>query len=118
MTKKQLEKFRAQLQQARTDLIRKVQKTESYGREADAEGEARDLGDKASSSYTKELMFSMSNSDRQLLQRMDTALEKFERGDYGKCDDCGEEIGKKRLEAVPWASLCIKCAERREARSR
>ena len=115
MTKRELTKLRKSLMEARTALTDKVQKTEDYGREADAEGGARDLADKASSSYTKELMFSMSNADRQLLQVMDDALERMESGEYGHCQTCDEVIGKKRLEAVPWAILCISCKELEEA---
>lgn len=114
MTKRELAKFRKSVLAAREALTDKVQKTEDYGREADADGGARDLADKASSSYTKELMFSMSNADRQLLQVMDDALARLDNGDYGECQNCGERIGKKRLEAVPWAILCISCKELEE----
>ena len=114
MTKRELAKLRKQLLEARTALVDRVQKTEDYSREADAEGGARDLADKASSSYAKELMFSMSNADRQLLQAMDDALERMEDGTYGECQNCGEEVGKKRLEAVAWAILCISCKELEE----
>lgn len=114
MNKRQLQQFRTKLQEAKETLRDRVQKAEVDGRETDAESEARDLADQASSSYTKELLFSKSNSDRQFLQKIEDALERIEDGDYGECSSCEEPIGLKRLEAVPWARLCIKCQELQE----
>lgn len=114
MKKADLAKLKESLVAARSSLIARVQRTESYGREADSESEAMDLADRASSSYTKEFLFSLSTSDRAQLQLMDQALERFSDGTYGECQNCGKEIGKKRLEAVPWAHLCITCQELEE----
>jgi len=114
MNKKQLQRSRNQLLEAKETLVDRVLKAENDGREADAESEARDLADQASSSYTKELLFSKSNSDRQFLQKIEDALDRIEKGEYGECSICEEAIGLKRLEAVPWATLCIKCQELQE----
>ena len=76
-----------------------------------------DLADKASSSYTKEFMFSLSNTERRFLQSVSDALLRIENGAYGECRDCEKEIGPKRLEAVPWAELCIDCQQRQERES-
>jgi len=114
MNKKQLRQFEKKLLEAKETLVDRVQKAEVDGRETDAEIEARDLADQASSSYTKELLFSKSNSDRQFLQKIEDALERLENGEYGECSSCEETIGLKRLEAVPWARLCIKCQELQE----
>jgi DnaK suppressor protein len=114
MNKRQLKKYEQKLLEAKETLVDRVQKAEVDGRETDAESEARDLADQASSSYTKELLFSKSNSDRQFLQKIEDALERIEAGEYGQCSSCEEAIGQKRLEAVPWARLCIKCQELQE----
>lgn len=114
MNKKELEYFRTKLKEKERQLVDVVHKTENYGREIDSEGEAMDIADKASSSYTKEFMFSKSNSDRQLLQQVADALNRLGSGDFGTCQQCEEEIGRKRLEAVPWTSLCITCQEKQE----
>ena len=50
---------------------------------------------------------------RALLADVTRALEKFEEGSYGLCDRCGVEIPPERLEILPWAALCVRCAERR-----
>ena len=114
MNKRQLQKFEQRLLEARETLVTRVQKAEVDGRETDSESEARDLADQALSSYTKELLFSKSNSDRQFLQKIEDALERIAEGEYGQCSSCEEAIGLKRLEAVPWARLCIKCQELQE----
>ena len=114
MKTKDLKYFREKLLDKRRELIVVVQKTENYGREIDSEAEAMDIADKASSSYTKEFMFSKSNSDRRFLQMVSDALDRIDQGGYGECANCEERIGRKRLEAVPWAQLCISCQEREE----
>ena len=52
---------------------------------------------------------------RQQLTRVDAALGRCERGEFGECRDCGEDIPRPRLEVDPAASLCVGCAERRES---
>ena len=114
MNEENLKGFREQLIAKRRSIVEVVQRNEDYGREVDSDEAAMDIADKASSSYTKEFMFSKSNADRQLLQTIDAALDRIDGGDYGMCQECGEEIGEKRLTAIPWADLCIKCQERQE----
>ncbi len=114
MRAKDKKHFKQKLIQKRADLISLVQKTEEYGREADSEAEGMDLADKASSSYTKEFMFSKSDSDRQLLQEVVDALTRLEEGEFGECISCGEAVEPKRLEAVPWSPLCLACQEQAE----
>src|SRR5262249_3260574 len=90
----------------RSALTGMVERTETYGREADREV-TQDPADKASNSYTKELLFSQSTNDRFTLQLVDEALERIHDGEYGVCSHCGKDLQPKRLEAVPWARHCI-----------
>ena len=114
MRAKDKKHFKQKLIQKRADLISLVQKTEEYGREANSEAEGMDLADKASSSYTKEFMFSKNDSDRQLLQEVVDALTRLEEGQFGECISCGEAVEPTRLEAVPWSPLCLACQEQAE----
>jgi DnaK suppressor protein len=50
--------------------------------------------------------------DRDKLKLMDAALERLDYDEFGICDDCGETIPRKRLEAIPWAAYCLSCQER------
>jgi len=111
MQAKEIDRFRQILQGKKAELIALIQKTENYGREADNESETMDIADKATSSYTKEFMFSKSNNDRQLMQMIMEALTRIEEGAFGECLNCGEDVEIRRLEAVPWARLCKNCQE-------
>jgi DnaK suppressor protein len=77
-------------------------------------GIAQDLGDKAESSYTKEFLLSLSDAERDRLGQIDLALKRLETPEYGSCEDCGKDIGKKRLDVIPWTPHCITCQEKEE----
>lgn len=74
----------------------------------------QDLADKAASAYSKELNFSLSDGERNLLMLIDEAFNRIKDGSFGKCTNCGNIIGEKRLQAVPWTPYCIDCQELQE----
>jgi DnaK suppressor protein len=113
MDKRKMRSFRDRLMDRREGLVGQVQAAELYSRERDAEA-TQDPADMAANAYTKELLVSMSDNDRQLLNSIDEALERIDEGDYGKCARCGEALPEKRLEAVPWARHCIRCQDLHE----
>jgi DnaK suppressor protein len=113
MDKKKLETFKKRLEERQQTLRKAVSRTEEDGRIADQDA-AQDIADRAASSYTKEFLFSQSNNDRQLLQMVETALQRIREGSFGECVGCGNEINPKRLEAVPWTRYCIECQEKLE----
>lgn len=110
MDKKKLKSYRDLLVERRAALLGVVGRNEDYGREADTEA-TQDPADKASNSYTKELLFSQSTNDRQILTEIEAAIERLDDEEYGDCTNCGEPITPKRLEAIPWARYCIKCQD-------
>jgi DnaK suppressor protein len=114
MDARKLKKFKEKLAEKRGSLVNAVQRSDTYGREANVEVETMDTGDKASSSYTKEFMFSRSNNDRMVLKMIREAEERIQAGAYGECTNCGKSVEPKRLEAVPWARYCIACQELEE----
>ncbi len=113
MDKRKAKTYRDKLLQRREALVGQVQAAEAYSRERDAEA-TQDPADMAANAYTKELLMSMSTNDRQLLESIDSALYRIEGGEYGYCDNCGDSIQEKRLEALPWAHHCVKCQELNE----
>lgn len=113
MDKRKIKSYRDRLLARRENLFGQVMEAESYSRERDAEA-TQDPADMAANSYNKELLFSMSNNDRLLLEMIDEALERIEAGAYGECINCGEAVQEKRLEAVPWARYCLKCQDLQE----
>jgi RNA polymerase-binding protein DksA len=72
------------------------------------------MGDVASATLDREIDYSLGENADQVLGEIDAALERIESGSYGTCTNCGREIAHERLEARPWASLCIDCAREAE----
>lgn len=113
MDQKRMKAFRERLVQKKQQILEAYAKNKSYGMEADAEG-AQDLADKASNSYTKEFLFSLSNSERETLQLVDEAIGRLGDKRFGTCAVCAGEVERKRLEAIPWARHCIACQQKQE----
>jgi DnaK suppressor protein len=114
-------KVKANPYQAHEDALRAKQREliESYQRDkaagnASPDDGIQDLADKAASAYSKELNFSLSDGERNLLMLIDEAFNRMNEGNYGTCTNCGVEIGEKRLQAVPWTPFCIDCQELQE----
>jgi len=113
MEQKKMKTFKERLVQKKIEILEAYNKNMTYGKEADEEG-AQDIADKASNSYTKEFLFSLSNSERDMLQLLDEALVRIGDRSFGVCVSCEDEMDKKRLEAIPWAKHCIACQEKQE----
>ena len=113
MEQKKLKLFREKLIEKKHEILVAYNKNKTYGKEADEDG-AQDIADKSSNSYTKEFLFSLSNTERDMLQLVDEALIRIEGRRFGVCVVCEDEMDRKRLEAVPWAKRCISCQEKQE----
>jgi DnaK suppressor protein len=113
MDKRKVRQYEARLTEQRNALLGMVERTEDYGREADRDV-SQDPADKASNSYTKELLFSQSTNERNTLRLIEEALDRITEGAFGECVNCGEDIQPKRLDAIPWTPHCIKCQEQME----
>ena len=73
-------------------------------------------GDVASVTFDRELAITLEEHEVKTLDAIDAALRRIDEGGYGTCRRCGQPIGEERLEALPWATLCIE-DKRREERS-
>jgi DnaK suppressor protein len=113
MDKRRMKTYRDRLLERRESLFRQVTEAELSSRERDLEA-TQDPADMAANAYTKELLISMSANDRMLLQLIDEALGRVEKGEFGECVNCGEPVQEKRLDAVPWARYCLKCQDLQE----
>ena len=113
MDKRKVKQYETRLLELRNTLLGMVERTEDYGREADRDV-SQDPADKASNSYTKELLFSQSTNERNTLRLIEEALDRIDDGSYGECINCGEEILPKRLDAIPWTPHCLRCQELQE----
>ncbi len=73
-----------------------------------------ELGDQASAEIDINFTLRLKSRERQLLKKIDDALEKIEQGTYGTCEACGKEIEVKRLSARPVTTMCIECKTEQE----
>lgn len=113
MDKKRIKHFHEKLTDKRRALAGVVTAAEDYEREA-GQDVSQDPADIASNAYTKDLLFSQSTNERNILRLVEEALRRIDAGDYGYCVACEEEIQEKRLDAVPWARHCIRCQDLQE----
>jgi DnaK suppressor protein len=117
LTKKELKKFQELLEEKRKIVLERARQMLSEGMILDA-NDLPDEMDLASSEYIQSFEFRLRGREKSLLSKLDLALKKIEDGSFGICEICDEPIGKKRLEARPETSLCIKCKEDQEREER
>src|SRR5213596_707231 len=108
MKKERLAHFRKKLEEKYRQLVEEVGKNVLYGKGPEDDS-IKDLGDQATTAYTREFLFELGNGDRRLLKEVVIALRKLDEGGFGECERCGEPIAEKRLEALPFARYCIDC---------
>jgi DnaK suppressor protein len=116
MNKEQLEHFRNILNSWKRDLMEEVDRTVSHMK--DEAANFPDPNDRATQEEEFSLELRTRDRERKLIRKIDEALKRVEDGSYGYCLETGEEIGVKRLEARPVATLTIEAQERRERRER
>jgi DnaK suppressor protein len=116
LTKTQLATIREELVAERATLVDQVADLDA---EADVNnwregGFDDDPADAGSASFERETAQSLSNHARNLLSQIDDAMRRMDAGTYGTCERCGEPIETARLEALPYATLCMDCKRRDE----
>ncbi|MEO6212657.1 MAG: TraR/DksA family transcriptional regulator [Vicinamibacterales bacterium] len=74
-----------------------------------------DLADQASGNNEVHIALKLKQTDAKILQAIEEALFRMEKGTYGICRDCGEEIAAPRLNAIPWTRVCITCKEKQSS---
>lgn len=80
------------------------------------EGAGDDQADAGAKTYEREHELALTNNCRDLLEQNERAIARIDAGTYGVCDNCGQAIGKARLQAFPRATLCVPCKQREERR--
>ena len=116
MSPEQLEHFRQILTAWKKELMFEVDRTVHHMQ--DEAANFPDPNDRATQESEFGLELRTRDRERKLLRKIDSALSRIDDGSYGFCDETGEEIGLKRLEARPVATLCLEAQERRELAER
>jgi len=82
---------------------------------ADVNSRQGDLADQASGNNEVHIQLKLKQTDAKILQAIEEALYRMEKGTYGICRDCGDPISPARLEAIPWTRVCISCKQKQNA---
>jgi DnaK suppressor protein len=72
------------------------------------------MADIGSDNYEQDFSLSLMENEGAALEKIQASLERIEEGTYGACEECGAKIPKTRLNAIPYATLCVKCASQQE----
>jgi len=116
MNERQREYFRVKLLEWREDILKEAKETLQHLQ--DDNQNHPDLADRASSETDRAIELRARDRQRKLIAKIDAALQRIEDGTYGYCEETGEPISLKRLEARPIATLSIEAQERHERRER
>jgi len=108
-----IQKVKEELLKKRAQIIESLEnnKKESQSEKSGVE----DSADEVTAELSRETLYKLSQTERETLFLIDIALKKIESGTYGICEECGQPIGEKRLQAIPWVRLCIECSQNEEA---
>jgi len=110
MEAKKLKVARQRLANEYEDLTESMKRGRLAADEINVEA-TEDEGDLATISHARELFFNLQEGDLARLRSIEEAMEALDRGQYGECIRCDDDINEKRLEAVPWATMCVRCQE-------
>ena len=116
MNEKQSEHFMQILQKWKDELMQEVDRTVSHMK--DEASNFPDPADRATQEEEFSLELRTRDRERKLIKKIDSMMERIGQEDYGFCDACGVDIGIKRLEARPTATLCIDCKTLDEIREK
>lgn len=116
MNERQRDYFRRKLTAWKEEILRESQET-LFSLQRENENHS-DLADRASSETDRSIELRARDRQRKLIAKIDAALDRLEAGTYGYCEETGEPISVKRLEARPIATLSVEAQERHERRER
>ena len=114
MNAKKLKDARQRLTTEYDNLIKSINRNRAAAEDIKMEN-TEDEGDLAIISHDKHLLSNLNQGVYDHLKFIKEAISALDRGQYGECLRCGKDINEKRLLAVPWATLCIRCQEETEA---
>lgn len=118
-TDEEVAEQRAELQDELERLERRIATTEAELEsllKGGTDGAGRDPADVGSSNFERDQEVSLAQNVREMAEQLRLAITRFDDGEYGLCEVCGQPIGKGRLQVFPRATLCVTCKQREERR--
>lgn len=116
MTHEEIEKYKEMLLNEKREILQALAEGDSTAKDL-LEKEMQNVGDsadEASLSITQNILNLTNSKNRQTLIAIEAALRRIEESSFGICVNCGKEVSKERLDALPWATMCIKCKNENE----
>lgn len=115
LKREEIEKFKKELLKMRKHLTASVQGVKEEVKSLDeSKGYSQHQADEGTDDFGRTISLELTNKEFSVLRQIDRALEKIEEGTYGICDITGKEIPKKRLEAIPYATMTVEAQEKME----
>ncbi len=111
--KNNVDKLKELFEQQKAETLSAISRLEQEARTM-AGNDPEDVADRSVSSVSKEFLFRQLATNRERLRKLNAALQRIRRGNFGICSECGDEIAMKRLEAMPWTEYCRECQEKLE----
>lgn len=108
----QLGELKDMLLRKRGEILTASTGTRPLPASVDVNSRQGDLADQASGNNEVHIQLKLKQTDAKILQAIEEALYRMEKGVYGICRDCGEPIAPARLEAIPWTRVCISCKQK------
>jgi DnaK suppressor protein len=110
-----LTRLKAELLRKRAEILAASTGTRALPESADVNSRQGDLADQASGNNEVHIALKLKQTDAKILQAIEEALVRMDKGTYGICRDCGEPIAPARLQAIPWTRVCITCKEKQNS---
>ena len=110
-----VEKLKDVLLRKRTEILAVSTGTRPLPASMDVNSRQGDLADQASGNNEVHIQLKLKQTDAKIMQAIEEALHRIEKGTFGICRDCGDPIAGARLQAIPWTRVCISCKEKQNA---
>jgi len=110
-----LEELREALVKKRAELLAADTGTRPLPAAADVNSRQGDLADQATGNNEVHIQLKLKQTDAKILQAIEEALVRMDKGTYGICRDCGDPIAAARLLAIPWTRVCITCKQKQSS---
>jgi RNA polymerase-binding protein DksA len=115
MKPSELKKYEKILQERRRDLLGRVSQLENSALRDNRQDFSVDhMADAGSDSYDQDFTLGLMEAEQQEVRDIMAAIERIQEGTFGVCETCGQPLAKPRLEAIPYARLCVECKTKEE----
>jgi RNA polymerase-binding protein DksA len=118
MDKNFIERMKSSLSEIKSEIISNLMASSEDFKEIVEGMDPKDLADIASDDIDRKMIEALGSQELKRLKLIDSALTRIEQGKYGLCMKCGKRIPQDRLEAIPYALMCIECKTADERRNR